>query len=112
MLPRVGFRAIAPGRFAVAVVPMLAAVEPDNVTDNRPGSGMTEDRREPTLAVSEPADGEDGSISADFGGASAASRTSLRKMFLVADKIASCSSGTVSLFFSRNPSTSYVTSTA
>lgn len=79
MLPNVGFLAIAPGRLPVAAVPILdTAVVPEKVRDRRPGSGMTDDLRDPVLAVSEP-EGEVGFISATLGGARAASRTSLRK---------------------------------
>jgi len=77
----------------------------------RPGSGMSECRREAPL-VSEKA-GELGmGLSGDFVEARAASSTSRRKEFFVDARRVICSSGTVSRFFSKNPSASYVTSRA
>jgi hypothetical protein len=67
---------------------------------------MTDERRDPALPESEKA-GEAGcGLSGAFVELSAVSRTSLRKGFLVDARRDMCSSGTVSLFFSRNPSTS------
>lgn len=104
--PCVGFFAARPRLGAALDEDPL--FEPTN--DWRPGSGMTDERRELPLPESEPALGAD--PSADLAEFSAASKTSFKKGFLVAAKSAICSSGTVSLFFSRKPSASYVTSCA
>ncbi len=67
---------------------------------------MIDDRRELPEPDSE-GTGEAGfGLSGGFVEASAVSRTSLRKGFLVDASNAKCSSGTVSRFFSMNPSTS------
>ena len=82
------------------------------IIDCLPGSGIMDERREPPLAESERAGDAGFGLSGVFADANAASKTSLKNGFLVAARSAICSSGTVSLFFSRNPSTSYVTSSA
>ena len=98
--PRVGFFATAPGRLEPApLVPV-----PLETSEERPGSGIIEDLRELPLPESEKA-GEVGfGASEGLTEARAASRTSLRNLFLVEAKSARCSSGTVSLFFSIKPS--------
>lgn len=103
MDPCVGFFTAAPPRFAppdggVAVVGVATQ-------DWRPGSGITDDRREPALPESEAGELEL-APSAVFVDNNAASKTSFKKGFFVEAKRAICSSGTVSLFFSRKPSAS------
>src|SRR5258708_18519747 len=66
----------------------------------RPGSGMTECRREAPL-VSETAGELGRGLSGVFVEARAASSTSRKKVFFVDARRAMCSSGTVSRFFSR-----------
>lgn len=99
MEPRVGFLATAPGLLG----------PPDGPEDTaarvaRPGSGMTDDRREVLVSDSE---GEAGlGLSGGFVTVKAVSRTSFKNGFFVEESNARCSSGTVSLFFSMKPSTS------
>jgi len=107
--PRVGFLATAPGLLAPAAPTPLEA--PLDTRDERPGSGMMDDRRELPLPVSEKVALGFGDSGA-FADERAVSKTSFKNLFLVEANRVKCSSGTVSLFFSINPSTSYVTSTA
>lgn len=101
--PWVGFfAAAAPGRLTLARALVLEPMK-----DWRPGSGITDERRE--LPDSEVGDADP---SAAFATPKAASSTSFKKGFLEEARRAICSSGTVSLFFSKKPSISYVTSRA
>ena len=103
--PCVGFLLVTPGRLPAdglgVTLPELGATK-----DSLPGSGITEDLRDPPLAESDTAGELGGPPSTPLAEFRAASRTSLKKGFLVDAKSAICSSGTVSLFFSRKPSTS------
>jgi|SRR6266571_6060098 len=93
----VGLRAAAPGRFG----PVAA----EFTRDVRPGSGMSDWRREAELE-SERA-GELGiGLSGGLVDAKAAPRTSRRNVFFVDARRFMCSSGTVSRFFSKKPSAS------
>ena len=90
----VGFRATAPGFLGPEVA--------WDMSDCLPGSGMSDCRLE---LVSDTV-GDAGVASAGFVAANAASSTSLRNAFFVDISNVMCSSGTVSRFFSRKPSTS------
>lgn len=98
MEPSVGFFATAPGR--------LTPEDETAASVALPGSGIIDDRRELPDPDSD-GTGEAGlGLSRGFVDASAVSRTSFRNGFLVDANNAKCSSGTVSRFFSMNPSTS------
>ena len=88
------------------------AVEADVVDtmEARPGSGITDDLLELTLPESEALLGLAGSDGLVL--ARAASNTSFKNGFFVLARRLRCSSGTVSRFFSKKPSASYVTSMA
>lgn len=107
MEPCVGFLLTAPVRFVPGTAEELWAIK-----DCRPGSGITDDRRDPALPESDGA-GEAGFVySVLLEEFKAISKTSRKNKFLVEERRVICSSGTVSLFFSMKPSTSYVTSRA
>lgn len=105
MEPCVGFLVTKPpGRFGP--LPAEGVAPDDGATqDCLPGSGITEERREP-LPESEPAGDPGLGLSGALVELRAASRTSFKKEFLVVANSVICSSGTVSLFFSKKPSTS------
>ena len=90
-----GFLATRPGRFGPA-----EAFGPTDIRATRPGSGIKDERRVPESDV-----GVAGSLPFDEA-AIAESTTSFKKLFFVTWTKAMCSSGTVSRFFSKNPSAS------
>ncbi len=108
--PSVGFFPTAPA-FPDMDPPLeldpAAEDDRDPVMPDLPGSGISDDLFVEPALLSDMA-GEPGRFvgSAPLVEASAASRTSFMNVFRVEARRASCSSGTVSLFFSRNPSAS------
>jgi hypothetical protein len=99
----VGLRAAAPGR--------LGPDPAEFTRDVRPGSGICDWRREAELASEKAGElgiGLSGALADD----KATPRTSRRNVFFVEARRFMCSSGTVSRFFSKKPSASYVTSRA
>ena len=106
MEPSVGFLEAPTLRAPEPVV----AVDVVDTMDARPGSGIIDDLLELTLPESEALLGLAGSDGLAL--ARAASNTSFKNGFFVLARRLRCSSGTVSRFFSRKPSASYVTSMA